>query len=117
MKKVIIILLFVLLSGCSSDNGDLISYIDAKEKIINNGAVLIDVRTSDEYNSDHIQGAVNIDVNDMDLDSIEEVISNYDTEIIVYCESGNRSSEAVKILNDLGYNNVYDLGSIDNWKE
>ena len=40
-----------------------------------------------------------------------------DNQIIVYCKSGKRSSEAKKKLEELGYSRVYDLGSIDNWKE
>ncbi|MCR3600461.1 rhodanese-like domain-containing protein, partial [Salmonella enterica subsp. enterica serovar Mbandaka] len=37
--------------------------------------------------------------------------------VIVYCKSGNRSKKALKLLNDLGYENVYDLGAISNWKD
>lgn len=115
MKKFFILLLGVLvLNGCSNnkDNG-LISYMEAKEQIINNGAVLIDVRTEAEYTKEHISGAINIP-----LDSISNAISfNLDTPIIVYCQSGNRSSQALTKLKDLGYTSVYDLGAIDNWEE
>lgn len=115
MKKLLILLVGIfLLSGCSNneDNG-LISYMDAKEKIINEGAIVVDVRTEDEYNENHIGGAINIP-----LDSISGAISfNPDTPIIVYCETGNRSSQALSKLESLGYTKVYDLGSIDNWRE
>lgn len=116
MKKLFIVFLTLfLLIGCSNDNSDngLISYMDAKEKIINENAILVDVRTEDEYNENHISGAVNIP-----LDSINEAVSlNQDTPIIVYCQSGNRSSQALIKLENLGYTDVYDLGSINNWEE
>ena len=116
MKKLFIAFLTLfLLSGCSNDNSDngLISYMDAKEKIINENAILVDVRTEDEYNENHISGAINIP-----LDSINEAVSlNQDTPIIVYCKSGIRSSQALIKLENLGYTDVYDLGSIKNWEE
>lgn len=121
MKKYFIVLLSIfLLVGCSSDkNSDsgLISYMDAKEKIINNGAILIDVRTEEEFNQKHIDGAVLLTLDTISDDSASEVIDSKDTPVIVYCRSGNRSSQAVTLLSDLGYTNVYDLGSIDNWQE
>ena len=115
MKKLFIFIILFLLVGCSSneDSNGLISYMDAKEKIINEGAVLVDVRTEDEYNSNHIGGAINIPI-----DSISSAVSlSKDNPIIVYCKSGNRSSQALEKLEALGYSNVYDLGSINNWKE
>lgn len=114
MKKLFIFIILFLLVGCSSneDSNGLISYMDAKEKIINEGAILVDVRTEDEYNSNHIGGAINIP-----LDSISAVSLSKDNPIIVYCKSGNRSSQALEKLEALGYSNVYDLGSIDNWEE
>ena len=115
MKKLFIFIILFLLVGCSSneDSNGLISYMDAKEKIINEGAILVDVRTEEEYNSNHIGGAINIPI-----DSISSAVSlSKDNPIIVYCETGNRSSQALEKLEALGYSNVYDLGSIDNWEE
>lgn len=120
MKKVkyflIVILLCFGLMGCSSggDNGT-IGYVKAKELIINNQATLVDVRTVDEYNENHIEGAVNLPVDEID-NNLDSVINNKDSYIIVYCKSGVRSHEAYEKLVGLGYKNVYDLGSIDNWK-
>lgn len=120
MKKLLIVcsVIIFMLCGCSnsSDNG-LISYMDAKEKIINNNAILLDVRTIEEYNLEHIEGAILLDVNNINKEEVASVVSSFDTEIIVYCQSGNRSSQAKKLLEDLGYTNVYDLGAINNWKE
>ena len=121
MKKLLVLLLGIfLLVGCSSsndsDNG-LIGYMDAKEMIINDGAILVDVRTEDEYNENHIDGAVLLTLDTISEDTVSNITTNKETPIIVYCRSGNRSSQAVTVLEDLGYTEVYDLGSIDNWKE
>lgn len=119
MKKLFIILLTgILMTGCSNkkDNG-LISYMEAKEKIINEGAVLVDVRTEEEYNEKHIEGAVLLTLDTIDETTILDVVDSKDDVIIVYCQSGNRSGQAVEKLNALGYENVYDLGSIRNWEE
>ena len=44
-------------------------------------------------------------------------IEDKDDVIIVYCKSGNRSSQALTKLTDLGYTEVYDLGAMSNWEE
>lgn len=121
MKKLFLICfaIIILVCGCSNNNtnSDLISYMDAKEKIINNGAILIDVRSEEEYAENHIQGATLLNVEEIDEITAKDVINTLDTEVIVYCQSGNRSSQAKKILQDLGYTNVFDLGAMSNWKE
>lgn len=119
MKKILLIILMFFLVGCSSteNNTEVISYIEAKEKIINEGAILVDVRTKDEYNTKHISGAVLLTLDTIDEETTADIVDNKDTPIIVYCQSGNRSSQALTKLESLGYTEVYDLGSINNWEE
>lgn len=119
MKKLfILVLCIVCFSGCSSDSDNsLISYMDAKEMIINNGAVMVDVRTEDEYNEKHIDGSVLLTLDTINEDNVLSVVASKDTPIIVYCQSGNRSSQALSKLEALGFTEVYDLGSINNWEE
>lgn len=123
MKKLLIITLCVfLLSGCgetkNTDSSDgSVNYMEAKEKIINDGAILLDVRTKDEYNEKHIDGASLLPLDKIDIDSISQIVSEKDTPIIVYCRSGNRSQQAREKLIALGYSKVYDLGAMSNWKE
>ena len=119
MKKLffIIICLFFIV-GCSSksDNGK-ITYMEAKEKIINEGAILVDVRNEPEYNQQHIEGAILLPLGNITEDSVEAIVESKDSVIIVYCQSGNRSNQAVGLLNNLGYTKVYDLGAMSNWEE
>ena len=119
MKKVLFscLFLFFILCGCGNKEGDLISYMKAKELIINENAILLDVRTEDEYNENHINGAINLDVSKIDDSSASEIIDSLDKTVIVYCKSGVRSKQAKDKLEELGYSNVYDLGSISNWEE
>ena len=91
--------------------------MEAKEKIINDGAILLDVRTKEEYNEKHIDGASLLPLDKIDIDSISQIVSEKDTPIIVYCRSGNRSQQAREKLIALGYSKVYDLGAMSNWKE
>jgi rhodanese-related sulfurtransferase len=119
MKKfILVILCLVLLVGCSSNSTKkTIGYVEAKEKIINEQAILLDVRTQEEYDESHINGAILLTLDTIDEDTIAEVVSDKSKPIIVYCKSGKRSSQALEILNQLGYDNVYDLGAMSNWKE
>ena len=119
MKKSFLLLLltFVLLIGCSSQSSQVINYVQAKEKIINEGAILLDVRTQEEYDDGHINGAFLLSLDSISDDSVSEIVSDKDTPIIVYCRSGKRSHEAYEKLLELGYKNVYDFGAMSNWKD
>ena len=122
MKKFFIILLCIFcFGGCSNnssnDSKELINYVEAKEKIINDGAILLDVRTEEEYEESHIDGAVLLSLDKISEDTVSEVVDRKDRPIIVYCRSGNRSQQAQEILNRLGYTKIYDLGAMSNWKE
>ena len=124
MKKVFWIGLFIVLClcGCSNSNTNnsddsMVSYMEAKEMIINDGAILVDVRTEDEYNEEHIDGALLMPLDTITEDRALDIIENKDSYVILYCKSGNRSHQALEKLTELGYINVYDLGSISNWEE
>ena len=123
MKKLLIIIFCIfLLSGCggtkNTDSSDgSVNYMEAKEKIINDGAILLDVRTKEEYDDKHIDGASLLPLDEINVDSISKLVNDKDTPIIVYCRSGNRSKQAREKLIALGYSKVYDLGAMNNWKE
>lgn len=79
-----------------------------------NEYIIIDVRNKREFSENHLNGAINIPLPDIKR-KIELFVRNKDEKILVYCEYGGRSSKAVKILNDLGYINVYNLkGGLEN---
>lgn len=87
---------------------------EAKEIIKKQKGILLDIRTKEEYEERHIEGCIFIPLATLAFKA-EEYIEEYDTPIILYCKSGRRTKIAAGILSELGYNKIYDLGSIDNW--
>ncbi len=77
------------------------------------GAVLIDVRTADEYAEKHIPGGVNVPL--QVFTNISEVVPDKATPLYVYCRSGARSKRATTAFLKLGYSNVTDIGGIMNY--
>lgn len=73
-------------------------------------AILLDVRTSQEYREGHIPGSKNVPL--QRLDKLEELTENKDTVLYVYCHSGARSRQATSFLQYMGYTNVHNIGGI-----
>ena len=89
------------------------------EKVYNKivDAVLIDLRTPAEYESGHIENAINLDYRS---DNFEDTVMQLDKgkTYFVYCRSGRRSSSAAKLMETAGIKNIYDLkGGINAWKK
>ena len=74
------------------------------------GAVLLDVRTPEEYREGHIPGSKNVPL--QSLDKVTGFVNNQDIPIFVYCLSGARSAQAVSALRRMGYTNVKNIGGI-----
>lgn len=117
---ILIILIFIVAGiyfGLFSNNSDIkkISPEDAKKNMENDSdIILLDVRTVEENKTIRILGSTLIPLDKLEL-SAEREIPDKERTIYVYCRSGNRSINAVKILLKLGYKNVYDLGGINQW--
>ncbi len=80
----------------------------------NDGAVLLDVRTSEEYRDGHIDGSVNIPLDR--ISSVENTIKDKNTPRYVHCYSGIRSGQAVSYLKKIGYENVRNIGGISSYR-
>lgn len=85
----------------------------AAHKLVDDGATLLDVRTPGEYNSGHIDGAINIPI--QAFGQKKEQLKKLEAPIVVYCQSGVRSARATEALEKLGFQKVYDLGGIGDW--
>jgi phage shock protein E len=85
-------------------------------EIIENGEdyLIVDVRTQEEYDTGHLEGAILLPVQELE-DRLDELPK--DKRIIVYCRSGNRSRTAAGILIDNGFSQIYDMGGIGDWIE
>ena len=73
-------------------------------------AVLLDVRTPQEYREGHIPGSKNVPL--QQLDRVTAVVNDKDIPLFVYCYSGARSRQATGILRNMGYTNVNNIGGI-----
>ena len=81
-----------------------------KEYAEKENAVLLDVRTPQEYRDGHIPGSKNVPL--QTLDKVRSVVENKDAELFVYCYSGARSRQATVMLQHMGYTKVQNLGGI-----
>lgn len=79
-------------------------------------SILIDVRTPEEYKSGYIPEAVNIPLDNLKTGIASQVKDQSQT-VMVYCHTGSRSATAAKLLKDMGYRVVLDLGGILDFKE
>lgn len=82
-------------------------------KLVADGAVLLDVRTPDEFRQGHPEPARNIPVQELAQRMGE--IGPPGTKVVVYCAAGGRSAMAVGLLTRSGYTDVFDLKSVSYW--
>ena len=78
-------------------------------------AILLDVRTEEEYSETHIDGSTNLPLQKIEMAT--SIISDKNKPLFVYCRSGVRSAKAVAILKRMGYTNVNDIGGILDYRE
>ena len=114
-------ILKVMNIGNYNSRGSVYTYKVIKEEelknFIDNNIHIIDVRTKSEFEKMRIKTAVNIPVCDIDF-SISTLVINKNDKLLVYCLNGERTKEAIRKLNKLGYNNIYvwQGGGISNLK-
>jgi phage shock protein E len=82
-------------------------------KLVQNGAKLVDVRSADEFAEGHIEGAINIPVDDIAARTAE--LGDKSQPVVLYCRSGKRSARAAATLREAGFTKVENLGGKDNW--
>ena len=117
------LVLAVLVTACSSGTDtasiELVSPEQAAEVIEDApaGLVVLDIRTPEESNEVRLDGAINVDYYATDFaDQLDTLDKN--NPYVMYCRSGNRSSDAVETMKDLGFTEVYEIdGGIVNWYE
>ena len=123
MKKLLFLLLAVMLltaCGQAKENDWEAAYMnitaeEAKQIMDNEeGYVILDARTQEEYDQGHIPGAIRISHDEI-TEKAEEVLTDKDQLILVYCRSGRRSKIAAEALVELGYTNIKEFGGIIDW--
>ncbi|EDZ61194.1 putative periplasmic rhodanese-like sulfurtransferase [Sulfurimonas gotlandica GD1] len=113
MKKIInifiLLLTLALFTACSSVSDE--ELIIAREAV-KNGAIIVDVRTREEFIQKHIDGAINLPIEAIMKGSIN---LPKDKELVLYCRTGSRSSVSAKVLREKGWT-VYDVATQDDWE-
>jgi len=82
-------------------------------QLVANGALLVDVRTPGEFAAGHVDGAINIPVQELEGRITE--LGAKDRQVVLYCRSGARSGRARSLLQGEGFSAVHDLGAMSRW--
>ena len=103
---VVAVLLFVMMRPKPDVSGE------QAQKLVADGATLIDVRSEGEFSGGHIDGAANIPVGSL-ASRISEIPKG--KPVVLYCASGARSTRAAEMLKQKGYERVHNLGAMARW--
>ncbi len=117
MKKIVaLIASALLLAGCSSSPSAIdLSVTEFLAKTAESGVVTLDVRTPGEFAEGYIEGARLIDFQSGNFEN-EIATLDKNATYAVYCRSGNRSGQAVKVMQDAGFTNVFNMnGGVIEW--
>ena len=112
-------ILFFVVFSCQGQNSEAIKTIDAKafaEKMVTTPTQqILDVRTPDEFSSDHIENAKNVNwLGSTFISDVQKMDKS--VPVFVYCKSGGRSQKAAEKLNELGFKTIYQLeGGMLKW--
>lgn len=82
-------------------------------RLVAEGALLLDVRTPQEFADGHLEGAINVPV--QVLERRLDDVGPKDRPLVVYCRSGGRSATATSVLRSAGFTSVHDLGPMGAW--
>jgi rhodanese-related sulfurtransferase len=117
MKKVFALMASaLLLAGCSTSSSAIdLSVTEFSAKVAEAGVITLDVRTPGEFAEGHLEGARLIDFQSGNFE-IEIATLDKNATYAVYCRSGNRSGQAVKVMQDAGFMNVFNMnGGVIDW--
>jgi rhodanese-related sulfurtransferase len=100
--------LALVAAGCATDTS-----AEEARRLVARGARLLDVRSRAEFAERHLDGSINIPVEELQKRVAE--VGAKDKPVIVYCHTGVRSGFAVQMLRKAGFTSVHNLGSIGHW--
>ena len=113
VTRVLHLLLVLLLVGACSN-----AEVDAPDKskeLISSGALVVDVRSKEEFDSGHLEGALNVPHTEVE-ENLALFGADKDKPIVVYCRSGRRSGMAKEVLEKNGFTTVHNGGGYDSLK-
>ncbi len=105
----------LVLGACQGSGVESVNADQALELLANDPSiVLLDVREYSEHIEKRIEGSQLLSLSVIEV-LLENQFPNKETTFIVYCRSGRRSAEAIQIMLEKGYQNIYDLGGLNDW--
>lgn len=105
----------ILSAGCGGDSYEHITHEDAQRIIkANPDAIILDVRTPEEYEKKHIPGAVLLPIEDIRGGKLSK-LPDKDATILIYCWTGRRAEDSAELLIKRGYTKVYEFGGLVDW--
>jgi thioredoxin len=120
IRTISVLTFLVLLNACSGKQAErtTLDAVEFSEKINENpNALVLDVRTAEEFSEGHLKNAVNADINSPLFDNMSKEW-NKNHPVFVYCLAGSRSSSAAARLSESGFKEIYELqGGYRNWKK
>jgi phage shock protein E len=107
-------------SVCASCGIQVISSVNAsefKQRLSHKEVILLDIRTSEEFNQGHLASSINQDF--YQTEKFKSYLQSLDKTkaYAIYCRTGNRSGDALKMMEDMGFSHVVNLdGGIQSWQ-
>lgn len=115
-KFLLLPILILIVSGCGTANSyQHLTPSEAAEIIQNDkSALILDVRTLDEYEKKHIPNSVLLPIDEIKKGNLS-TLKDKNQKILIYCWTGRRAEKAAEILVENGYQNVYEFGGLVEW--
>jgi rhodanese-related sulfurtransferase len=118
VKRIVFIIISIfILTGCTSTTAGVtnMKVTEFSAKVAEAGVITLDVRTPGEFAEGHIEGARLIDFQSGNFEN-EIAALDKNATYAVYCRSGNRSGQAVKVMQDAGFTNLFNMdGGVIDW--
>ena len=112
---VFLLCMVILTAGCGGEGYRHLTHADAQRIMkANPDAIVLDVRTPEEYGKKHIPNALLIPIDDLRSGDFSKLPDKNAT-ILIYCWTGRRAEDSAKILVDEGYTKVYEFGGLVDW--
>jgi len=111
MYALVILFTAWMINSALAVNGN----IDAAKQawpMIESGALVIDVRSKQEFDRGHLDGAINIDWDDTEA-LMTAIGSDKQRQVVFYCRTGNRVGKSIVVLKSEGYTNIFNATGLD----
>ena len=108
----LVVVASLLLGGCGGDDAPAVE--DAVRMVADDGVVVLDVRTDEEVAEGRAAGAVHFPLTELEAGRLPDIAKG--AKVYVYCRTGRRAETAAGILRREGWQDVTNIGGLDDWQ-